>query len=211
MADKRMYSKPINKEIQKYLEEHDFITIDQCRRVFYNTESSGYDLARRKLKAMCDAGKVNRYRPTTNINEKAIYYYKNPTPTKSRIALMDFYAEMKSSKRDIVYFKPEFHIADSKYSVDGIMVYKDKDCDGDYAYFPLILEVERTHKTTQSRLDKIYDCGDIQKFLKENFNINIYPRVVIITDKVPKVQSTVDYQVIKIPLNMEGFRDTILK
>ena len=68
----KMYLTDKDREVLKFVETYDSITIEICRKIFYNTQKSGSEIARRRLSKLVSYNKLKVTRD--NLSNQNVYY-----------------------------------------------------------------------------------------------------------------------------------------
>lgn len=162
-----------DKEISRYIEDYGSITINQCAKVFYKGNKEPYYQARKRLKILSNSGYLKRYRQ--DMKSECVYYFTKCLGIHD-LKVLDVYAELISLGAEITFFKQEYTVAygDKKYICDGLIELKYNGY-----FYPLLIEVDYTHFTSERKLTDIYCSNHFQERYKE-FDDNLFPSVLII-------------------------------
>ncbi len=167
-----------DKKVLRFVEEYGSITIEQTRKMFYNTQKYGYDIARRRLKKLVNHKKLKVIRDATG-NENV--YYTDKKLSYHDILILDYYAELIYSGANIIYFKPGKHWLGGRLISDAYCCY----ILGDDIFFN-ILEVVRTYGIDKDKYLELYKSGEPQRFNSMIYEkmggepINEFPRLIVV-------------------------------
>lgn len=161
--------------IKHFIEENGFITNNMCARIFYKGNSNSYTQAQVKLKSMYDNKILKRY---IHPNTKEYIYQitiKNIDDHKKYIG--DLYSRIYLYTDEIIYAK----LNESSWKAtsrrnDAHIIYRKGD-----KVVGLLIEFDKFHKTSFSKIDDIYNSGEVQEWYYDHYGVKDYfPTVMII-------------------------------
>lgn len=177
----RIYLTPTDNQVLKFVEQNSSITIEECRKIFYNTQKNGYEIARRRLGKLVNYNKLKMSKDA--ISNQNVYYMTKKLSYHNILAL-DYYANLVSYGANIVYFNRDQEWMSKKYFSDAFCCYHI----GNRMYFDII-EVVRTHALDVEKYLKLYKSNEPQElcniiYRKEGGeqDINKFPRLIVIDD-----------------------------
>lgn len=181
-------------DLLDFVNEFGGITIEQANKIFFRTKY-GYDTAKRRLKKLKDEGllKVDK----DFLTQKNVYYtYKKPS--SHTVMLLNIYAEIASLEAEIVHFEKEFKLINKR--ADALFITKYKGIAK-----MIIVEIDINNKTKDSKYQKVFETGEIQKVY------GTFP-IILIVDKKPirkTKREKVGYRIERIDYNLEGLKNVI--
>lgn len=195
--------------ILRHVEEFKSITIEQCRRCFYNKQKYGVDMARKHLNKLVGYKRLKVAR--CDFSRQNVYYMTRKLTFHDLIA-MDYYAMLKMSGADIIHFKREKEWMKDA-NKEGIE--SDAFCcfRVDNKFFFDIIEVNRTHFPDLEKYKELYNtsepndyCNDIIKSLGGK-SIDITPRFILIDNVDHKEDPFIneEVEIIKLDFNLTNF------
>jgi hypothetical protein len=140
-TNKRITSR--DREIVRFIEENNALTISQCQKIFMPTAKFGYKIAQKRLSRLVENGylKVGRTDSSENI------YYIDKKISYHDLLVNSFYAELIKCKATVLEFKhPVEWIKDEAPKSDAFF----KVDYGNYIFY-FILEVALTKKDVPMR------------------------------------------------------------
>lgn len=163
----------VTRDILAFIDKYGFITINICARIFYNGNKNPAHQARVKLSTLYQNGAITRYK--TETGEYIYQIYKKSLGDHSYY-IMKLYAFLFSNF-EVIYFKPEATWLGGKRRSDAhIIISNGKIRKG------LLVEFEKFHPTSQDKLDEMFDSGEIQRWYKDNYNVDdYYPITLFVT------------------------------
>ncbi|APF26982.1 replication-relaxation family protein [Clostridium sporogenes] len=168
-----MYLTNRDKEIFKFIEQYGSITINQCSKIFFSKCKQNYYQARKRLKLLSDNKYLKRYRK--DMRSEAVYYLDKKLSAHD-LKVLDIYAELLHLGAEIKYFEREYIIPtkNKEYRADGLV-----ECTKDGYFYPILIEVDYTHFTSNKKLLDIYNSNYFQDKYKD-LDTDIFPTVLIL-------------------------------
>lgn len=162
------------KEVLSFIEKYGFITAKICSRTIYKGYKQNYQLASRKLRKMEQGRLLQRYLDNSN---EYIYQINKKHITPHKYYLIDFYSKLYEKVDSVELFEVERLWKVSKKRNDGFIIYKNGD-----SFYSLLIEIDYSHFTSKEKLESLYESKEIQKYFKNNYDIEDYfPTVVIVS------------------------------
>lgn len=202
-----------DKEIIRYIEKYNFITIAQAYDLWFFHRRYGYDSARKRLNQMVESGYLNQQYDMEELYAPKIYYIgdKYRKPSKHMITIMDVYAYITKLGAEIIYFKREESWLEGKYVSDGFIVFKFE------AYcFSAFIEVLKSNQVKDMcknskfymKYTEIIESDDSQKKLQSITGLDIQfanPKLIIVDDMIHKNKFEVEgLDIIKVNSKLDG-------
>lgn len=163
----------VTRNILNFIDEYGFITINIAASIFYKGNSNPVHQARVKLSTLYKNGALTRYK-----NEFGEYIYQiyKKSIGDHNYYIMKLYGYLFANF-EIVYFKPEQVWLGGKRRSDAhIIIHNGKKRVG------LLVEFEKFHATSQDKLDEMFNSGEIQRWYKDNYDVdNYYPTTLFVT------------------------------
>lgn len=159
-----------DKDIMKFIEKYEGITIQQCGKMFFKNSKFPYDSARLRLKKLYNHKYLKRYEFSKN---GFLVYCINKSRRLSlhKIYLLNFYAEMINQGCKILSFDTEVEYMNCKIRPDGVVMYEFNN-----EIFPLIIEIDLTNMTSIKKYEALYKTGELQK----TYGNDVFPLICII-------------------------------
>lgn len=162
------------REIISFIEKYGFITSNICSRTIYKGYKQNYQLASRKLRKMEQSKLLQRYLDNSN---EFIYQINKKHITPHKYYLIDFYSRLYERVDNVLLFEVERSWPISKKRNDGFIIYKNGD-----SFYSLLIEIDYSHYTSKDKLDAIYNSKEVQKYFKDNYDIdNYFPTILVIS------------------------------
>lgn len=158
-----------------HIERFSFATIEQISKIFFKEQQYRYNLARRRLIRLKEAGYIKIFRDiATNRNIYVWNDAKSKIPSLQRLKILDIYAEMLYNGFNIEHFEVEKFWCDGKIRSDVFTIFVVKN--RRYHFF---IEVQLSnHHHNLEKYDKLYETGEVQKYLQKDF----FPRVLLVSN-----------------------------
>ncbi|NEZ74234.1 hypothetical protein EXM56_02500 [Clostridium botulinum] len=184
-----MYLTNRDKKILKFIEEYKSITINQCSKIFFSKCKQNYYQARKRLKLLSDNKHLKRYRK--DMRSETIYYLDKKLSIHD-LKVLDIYAELINKGAEIKYFKREYTIPtkNKEYRADGLI-----ECTKDGYFYPILIEVDYTHFTSNKKLLDIYNSNYFQDKY-EHLDIDIFPTVLIVRPFISSSNNNLPFNII---------------
>ena len=170
-----------DQKILRYMEEYKYATIDQLQKIFCSWQDSSYNIIRRRMTEIhkADYIKVDKDKYTN----KLVYIWndkKIKPPSRHRLILLDVLAKLHSTGAEVQEFDVEKEWMDGKVRSDGFTIFTAKPNDSKPIRIHYFIEVHLSNSPLNiEKYDRLYESGEVQKFL----NRNVFPRVLLITDR----------------------------
>lgn len=184
-----MYLTNRDKEIFKFIEQYGSITINQCSKIFFSKCKQNYYQARKRLKLLSDNKYLKRYRK--DMRSEAVYYLDKKLSAHD-LKVLDIYAELINQGAEIKYFKREYAIPtkNKEYRADGLI-----ECIKDGYFYPILVEIDYTHFTSNKKLLDIYSSNYFQKKYKD-LDEDIFPTVLIVRPFISSYNNNLPFNII---------------
>ncbi|MBY6758614.1 hypothetical protein HYH82_15080 [Clostridium botulinum] len=168
-----MYLTNRDRDILKFIEQYGSITINQCSKIFFNKCKQNYYQARKRLRTLYNSKYIKRYRK--DMRSEAVYYLDKKLSIHD-LKVLDIYAEIINLGAEIKCFKKEYTIKckNKEYRADGLI-----ECIRDGYFYPILIEVDYTHFTSNKKLLGIYNSNYFQNKYKD-LDTDIFPTVLIV-------------------------------
>jgi hypothetical protein len=187
-----------DKSIIKFVEEHGSITINQCAKIFFPGNKEAYDQSWKRLRIICWAGLLKRYRKDPK--SEAVYYSDKKLKVHD-LKLLDVYGEL--SIFDVSRFDNEYKLSTSagtNYVVDAAVTIEQND-----TQIPLMVEVDYTHYTSKEKIK------DIIYYLEHKHNVAYSFIVIQLLREEIEIQSIGDKsKLFLVPWNLDKFSNIII-
>lgn len=185
-----------DKKILKHVEQYGVITINQAFKIFYNYSRYGYDMARKRLKYLCD-GKYLKYYKNNTTDEKV--YYIDKKISSHDLYVLDYMAELVFNNCKILEFdKPQFKIQDTKIIPDAFIKYV-----SGIRIFGVFVEIDLTHHNDLTRYEKLFTDGKVQE------DYGAFPAIACITDEPDRYKSE-NFEIIYLDYQLNNFVDKVI-
>lgn len=191
------------RDVLNFINDYGFITADICADIVYKNKSQAYNQASRKLKSMWDNKLIKRYRA---YDSKKYIYVKS---LEKKVSLHDqiimkFYSKVYSLVDSIDYFKKEERWLNGVYRTDAHIIYTK-----DNRIRCYLVEVDVTHSTSQRKYDDIFQSNCVQKWYKDKYETEVFPRLLIISiNGATKIKSS-QYKVYSTNYDLLGLETLI--
>lgn len=171
-----MYIKDRDRLIIKHIYTYGFITTKQTELIFFKNSKNAYKETCRRLKILYDNKLI--IKTTSSNNTENVYILKGgKQPSKHSILLMDFYARLVNLGCEIINFQREY-IWFTKKRSDAYIEFKF----GKIECCPYIIEIDFSHFTNiDKKYMPIFESGILQNKYKEQYGIELFPRVCIVS------------------------------
>lgn len=186
-----------DKEIIKFVEKYNSITINQCAKVFFPRNKEAYDQARKRLRAIHSEGLLKRYRKDPK--SQTVYYLDKRLRTHD-LKLLDAVAEFYTFP--ILKVKREIQVeinSDTKYVIDALIGIGKENMGK-----PIILEIDYTHYTSNEKIRNLINYYENQKARSYTFIVVKFSQEEIETYKIGKYS-----KLYLVPWNLNGFDEIV--
>jgi len=186
------------RDILSHINTYGFITNKQCALIYYKGRKQPYLQAQTKLKLLYDNGVVKRIE--YKLNKEYIYTLENKDIGDHRMYAMNLYA-LLYNKYKVHYFKLEESWSLCKKRNDAhFVVENDEGCQ-----VGMLCEIDLYHKTSQKKLDMLYESGEVQEWYKTSYDIDdYYPSILIINNTGLTQLKSIQYDVVAVNFDFEG-------
>lgn len=189
-----------DKAILNYMCEYKYATIKQLEKIFFKEQQYSYNIARRRMERLVQAGYVKTHKLDTN--GKIVYILNdseekiNP-PSLHRLLVLDVLAELHYLGMDVQEFCVEKSWMDGQVRSDAFIVVDI--LDRRYRFF---VEVHiSNNKHNLDKYSKLYETGEVQGYISSNK----YPRVLLITDRSYKNLDCIEnVDVVRVDTDLDG-------
>lgn len=190
------------RDILAHLSEYGFITSEQCACIYYRDNNQSLTLAQRKLKALYDSNLIQRYK--NKLTNKFVYTLDKKTVISQHdMMIMDLYSYIFKNYK-VEYFKKEFSWKETKRRSDSHIIFERNGM-----LVTLLVEVDLYHKTSQKKLDELFNYGEVHQWYKDRYGEDVYPDILIINATGYTNIKSDEYNVICINYDFEGI-DNVL-
>lgn len=161
-----------------YFEEYYYATIKILEKIYFKGSSYSYNICRKRLGELIRLDYIRSIRDAET--NKFIYIFKdknnkiNP-PSRHRMILLEFLAELCAAGYDVETFKVEKRWLDGKIKSDAFTIFTIND--RRYHFFVEVQISNNPHNL--EKYDTLFESGEVQKCLGKDF----FPRVIHITDR----------------------------
>lgn len=184
-----------DKDIFKFIEEWDGITINQGAKMFWRGRNHAYDLARKRMQKLYSCGLFKYY--TDKVTKQRVYCFDKKITTH-RLYLLDVYATFVENGAKVLYFKTEPKWMDDKYRSDGFLKYeyngKKRIC---------CIEIDVTHLTNMDKYEDIYASEEIQ------CKYGGFPIIVVVGDTITEYDNP-KFDTVFLDYKLSDFTETVL-
>lgn len=191
------------REILNFINEYGFITNNICSRTIFKGGKQAYTQSQKKLKIMCENKAITKYiHPVT---KEFIYQVEKKEIDDHRRMIIDLYSRIYEFADEIIYFKIEETWAMANRRNDAHIIFSKDD-----SIIGLLVELDKSHKTSKKKLDDIYNSGEVQQWYLDKFNVDYFPSFLIISLLGNTRHISNDYECLATNYEFEGL-ETILK
>ena len=167
-----------DKKIIKHMEQYKYATLEHIQKIFFREQANSYNIARRRMAAIREAGYVKCERdPALN---RLVYWYNDKgikMPSRHRLIVLDVLAELHYMGCNILNFDIEKQWMGGKVRSDAFMVFALRNTRCHY-----FVEVCTSHNDLNlEKYDKLLATDEVHKYIGRKVN----PRVLCITDRMP--------------------------
>lgn len=196
-----------DRRILKYMETYKYATLEQIRKVFFKEQKNGYNIARRRMGEM---RKANYLKVDRNIeNNKLVYMWNEKDikmPSRHRLILLDVLANLHYLGFNVQLFEIEKYWHNGKIRSDGFTVFtlNNVNVKNRYHYF---IEIHTSNNNYNlQKYDLLYETGEVQRYLGRN----IFPRVMLVTDYIPRDMQLQHTKVVTLNTKLDEFATVAL-
>lgn len=185
-----------------HINTYGFITNKQCAAIFYKGNRQALLQAQTKMKLLFDNNIVKRdeYRLT----KEFVYMTEVKPISDHRMCVMNLYAYLYN-KFDIKYFKHEESWNCKKRNDAHIIIEKDNN------FIGILCEVDLFSKTSQKKLDVLYQSAEVQKWYLEKYGFeNYYPLILIVNNQGKTSIRSEFYDVEAVNFDFEGLYELLI-
>lgn len=191
------------RNIINHIATYGFITNSQCAAIFYKNNKQPYIQAQVKLKLLYDNGIV--IRTEYKLNKEYVYSLDNKEINEHKMVSMNLYAFLCKNFK-INYFKLEESWQCKKRN-DAHIIIETKEGD----VLGLLCEIDLWHKTSQEKLDILYDSREVHNWYKayQNTDGDYYPSILIINNTGKTNIKSDKYDIVATGFEFEGLLDIL--
>ncbi|WP_291568509.1 hypothetical protein [Clostridium sp. UBA2485] len=183
-------------DILEFIDEFEGITIEQTKKLFFNTKY-GYDTARRRLKKLQSEGLIKVGKDY--LTQKDVYYIVRK-PSSHTVMIMNVYAELYSMGVEIVYFQRGFKVCDKRS--DALMIVKYKGIAK-----MILLEIDINNRTKDDKYQAAFKQGEIQRKYGTFPIVLVAEKERIRKGKNEKIE--IGYKLVRTSYTLEGIKQII--
>lgn len=192
-----------DRQIISYLEKYKYATIEQLEKIFFKEQRNSYNLVRRRMAEIRNAGYVKSIRDTET--NRVVYIYndgKVKEPDRHRLIVLDVLANLHK-EYSVQMFEVEKSWKNGDIRSDAFTIFALEKVKNRYHYF---IEVHLSNNDCNlEKYDTLFKTGEVQRYLGRD----IYPRILLITDR------NIEYnckstEVIRLNTKLEEFSSIIL-
>lgn len=155
-----------------HIGRYGFITNKQCALIMYKGNKQALLQAQTKMKLLFDNGVVKR--EEYQLTKEFIYTKDTKNISDHKMYVMNLYAYLYN-KFDVTHFKYEQSWNCKKRNDAHFIIEKDG------AFIGILCEIDFFHKTSQEKLDTLYESGEVQRWYYEKYKIkDYYPLILIV-------------------------------
>lgn len=171
-----------DRKIILHLEKYKFATIEQLEKIFFKHQKNSYNIARRRMAEIRNAGYAKSVRDIET--NKVIYIYddgkgKLIVPDRHRLIVLDVLANLHHQGFNVQKFEIEKVWQDGKIRSDAFTVFTidNENAKNRYQYF---VEVHLSNNECNlEKYDRLYETKEVQDYLGRD----VYPRILLVTDR----------------------------
>lgn len=185
------------REILDFINKYGFITNNICSRTVFKGGKQAYTQSQKKLKIMCENKAITKYiHPVT---KEFIYQVEKKEIDDHRRMIVDLYSRIYEFSDEIIYFKIEETWAMASRRNDAHIIFSKDD-----SIIGILIELDKSHKTSKKKLDDIYNSREVQQWYLDNFNVEYFPSFLIISLLGNTRHISNDYECLAINYEFEG-------
>lgn len=193
-----------DRKIISHLEKYKYATIEQLEKIFFRHQKNSYTIVRRRMAEIRKAGYVKSVR-NMEIN-RVVYIYndgKTKLPDRHRLIVLDVLANLYYQGFKVQTFDVEKFWMSGEIRSDAFTIFTLESVKNRYHYF-IEVHLSNNHCNLE-KYDILYEIGQVQEYLGRN----IYPRILLVTDK--EVEYNLNHcQVITLNTKLDEFASIIL-
>lgn len=195
-----------DRRIIRHLEQYKYATLEQLEKIFFREQKNSYNIARRRMARIVDAGyaKVARH---AEINNRLVYMWnsaKVKMPDKHRIIVLDVLANIHDCGFNVKEFIIEKQWMGGKIRSDAFTVFTMENVKRRCHYF---VEVAlANHSPNIEKYDRLLETNEVFKYLGRN----TVPRVLLISDRKHNDLNLKHTSVVQLNTKMDSFATIIL-
>ena len=110
------------------------------------------------------------------VTKEFIYQVEKNEVDDHRRMIIDLYSRIYEFADEIIYFKIEEAWDVSNRRNDAHIIFSKDD-----SVIGLLVELDKSHKTSKKKLDDIYNSGEVQQWYLDKFNVEYFPSFLIIS------------------------------
>jgi len=193
-----------DKKIISYLEKYKYATIEQLEKIFFREQKNSYNIARRRMAEIRKAGYVKSVRHIET--NKLVYIWNDgrlKIPDRHRLIVLDVLANLHYQGFKVQTFEIEKEWMNGAIRSDAFTVFIFEKPKNRYQYF---IEVHLSNNDCNlEKYDVLYNTGEVQEYLGRN----VYPRILLVTDREVKYK-TKHCKVITLNTKLDEFASIVL-
>lgn len=192
-----------DRSIILHLEKYKYATIEQLESIFFKEQRNSYNLVRRRMAEIRNAGYIKSIRDTET--NRVVYIYndgKVKEPDRHRLLVLDVLANLHK-EYSVQIFEVEKSWKNGDIRSDAFTIFTLENVKNRYYYF---IEVHLSNNDCNlEKYDTLFDTGEVQKYLGRD----VYPRILLITDRDIEYNCR-NAKVLKLNTKLEQFSSIIL-
>lgn len=193
-----------DRNIISYLEKYKYATIEQLEKIFFREVKYSYNVVRRRMAEIRNAGYIKSIRDVET--NKVVFIYndgKTKAPDRHRLIVLDVLANLHYQGFKIREFEIEKFWQDGNIRSDAFAIFILENLNNRYHFF---IEVHLSNNDINlEKYDVLFETGEVQEYLGRN----IYPRILLITDKDVEYNCK-NSKVIKLNTKLDGFASIVV-
>jgi hypothetical protein len=136
-------------QILKFVREYGAITINQAHKLYFNSRY-GKDLARKRLKKLCDMGELQSGTLDNSISNHRMYF-KDKIINTQKMLVLDLYSNLISNGVKVLELSTEVNLGDN--SPSGFIKARYKEIEKE-----MFVEIEITDRINYESYEHLKDC-----------------------------------------------------
>lgn len=161
-----------------------YASLSQIVRAYYNGHKQSYNLARRRLTKLVDAGYMKRER--SNINAEYVYYMKKNNQMNHSLILTEFYIKLLETDAEVDAFFVEKPYGSMRPDAMVIAGWEDLT-----HYFFVEVHISNNPFNQQKYID-YYKSREWKRYFP------LYPKIIILSDRRIDLQQPCELNIIQI-------------
>lgn len=165
------------RDILDFINNYGFITSKICGNIFYKNSKFATEQARRKLKSLVDNKDI--VGNTMGFSKELIYQISKSQISNLEYYIFNIYSKIYKISDEVLYFDYDNFFKNTKKHYDIHIIIKRKINDIS-TIIGLIIDFEKFRKIDDDKYNIIYENEHLQDWYMDNFNINIFPNILLV-------------------------------